>query len=234
MNAIIRPRFPAVAAAVLGALIVAGFARTYYLRFLIDAPPLTIAAHLHGLLGTLWLVLHFSQARLIAAHRVQLHKRLGIFTVCVGVLLAIQAFDLAITNVAAGRAPAGRDPLQFLSVPLGTTTMFSLFLLGGVLLRRKREWHKRFMFFATLALMVPAMARLELLVMVPFGLPRAVLALWVTIALVAWAWWDDWRRFKRIHPAYLVGGVVLIASLPVRRAIGMTDGWRPIAEWIVS
>jgi hypothetical protein len=60
-----RNRFPQIAV---------GFARTYYLRFLFDLPPLTQAAHLHGLISTLWLVLHFTQARLIAAHRVALHK----------------------------------------------------------------------------------------------------------------------------------------------------------------
>lgn len=234
MNAIIRHRFPVTAAIALSALIFVGFARTYYLRFLFDAPPLTVAAHLHGFFATLWLVLHYTQARLIAAHRVALHKRLGIFTVCVGVLLAIQALDLGIGNVAAGRAPPGRDPLQFLSVPIGTTTMFSLFLLAGVLLRRKREWHKRFMFLATLALIVPAVGRLDSMIMVPLGLPRTILAVSLTIAFVAWAWWDDWRKLKRIHPAYLIGGSVLIASVPLRRAVGMTDWWRPIAEWIVS
>ena len=89
---------------------------------------MTRAAHLHGIIATLWLGLHFTQARLIAAHRVALHKRLGIFTACVGALLAVQALHLAIEGVAAGHAPPGRDPLQFLSVPIGTTAMFVLFL----------------------------------------------------------------------------------------------------------
>lgn len=233
MNAIIRSRFPVIAIIALSALIFVGFSRTYYLRASFDVPPLTLMAHLHGLLATLWLVLHYTQARLIAAHRVELHKRLGIFTACVGGVLAIQALQLGIAGVAAGRAPPGRDPLQFLSVPIGTTTMFALFLLGGVLLRRKREWHKRFMFLATLALIVPAVGRIDTFLMTPLGLPRTVLAVWLTIAFVAWAWWDDWRRMKRIHPAYGVGGLALIASVPLRRAIGMTDWWRPIAEWLV-
>ena len=234
MNTIIRNRFPVFAATALAALIFVGFSRTYYLRFLSDVPPLTVAAHLHGLFATLWLVLHYTQARLIAVHRVDLHKRLGIVTVCVGVLVAVQALNLAIGRVAEGHAPAGRDPLQFLSVPIGTTTMFSAFLLAGVLLRRKRDWHKRFMFLATLALIVPAVARLDALIMLPLGLPRNMLAVPMTVAFVAWAWWDDWRKLKRIHPAYIVGGLALIASVPLRRAIGFTDWWRPIAEWIVS
>jgi hypothetical protein len=234
MNAIIRPRFPVIAVIAVSALIFVGFARTYYLKFLFDAPPLRVEAQLHGLLATLWLVLHYTQARLIAAHRVDIHKRLGILTACVGGVLAMQALHLGIAGVAAGHAPPGRDPLQFLSVPIGTTMMFAGFLVAALLLRRKRDWHKRFMFFATLALIVPAVGRMDTFLMVPLGLPRAVLALYVTIAFVAWAWWDDWRKLHRIHPAYVWGGLILIASLPLRRAIGMTDWWRPIAEWIVS
>jgi hypothetical protein len=234
MNAIIRNRFPAVAAVALSALIFVGFARTYYLKFLFDAPPLTVAAQLHGLLATLWLVLHYTQARLVAAHRVDIHKKLGIFAACVGGVLAVQALHLGIAGVAAGHAPPGRDPLQFLSVPIGTTTMFASFLVAALVMRRKRDWHKRFMFFATLALIVPAVGRLDSFVMEPLGLPRAVLAIVITIAFVAWAWWDDWRKLGRVHPAYVWGGLLLIASVPLRRAIGFMDWWRPVAEWITG
>src|SRR3954470_3730068 len=208
MNTIIRPRFPVIAVVALSALIFVGFARTYYLKFLFDVPPLTRTAQLHGLLATLWLVLHYTQARLVAAHRTDLHMKLGIFTACVGAVLAYQALSLGIAGVAAGHAPPGRDPLQFLSVPIGTTAMFAGFLVAALAMRRKREWHKRFMFFATLALIVPAVGRIDTFLMTPLGLPRTVLALYLTIAFVAWAWWDDWRRLRRIHPAYVWGGLL--------------------------
>jgi hypothetical protein len=234
MNAIIRNRFPAVAVVALSAVIVAGFARTYYLKFLFDVPPLTLAAHLHGLLATLWLVLHYTQAKLVAAHRVDIHMRLGILTACVGYASAVQALHLAIVGVGAGHAPAGRDPLQFLSVPIGTTFAFVSFLTAALLMRRKREWHKRLMFLATLALIVPAVGRVDTLVMMPLGLPRAIIAIPITIAFVAWAWWNDKRKLGRVHPAYIYGGIALIVSVPLRRLIGFADWWRPIAEWIVN
>ena len=234
MNAIIRNRFPVVAAVALSAVIFAGFARTYYLKFLFDAPPLSVAAQLHGLLATVWLVLHYTQARLVAAHRVDVHRRLGIVAACVGYACALQALHLGIAGVAAGHAPPGREPLQFLSVPIGTTFMFASLLTAALVARRKREWHKRLMFLATLALIVPAMGRIDTFLMAPLGLPRTILAVWVTIAFVAWAWWNDWRKLGRVHPAYVYAGLVLIASVPLRRAIGFTDWWRPIAEWIVG
>lgn len=231
---IIRDRFPQVAVAALAAVTVIAFARTYYLRVWFDLPPLSRAAHVHGLIATLWLGLHFTQARLIATHNVALHKRLGIFTACVGALLAWQALHLAIEGVAAGRAPPGRNPLEFLSVPIGTTTMFSLFLGTALALRRKREWHKRLMLLATSALLLPAAGRFDSLIMVPLGLPRAVIGFWLTLAFVLWAWTHDWRNYRRIHPAYLYGGIALVVSVPLRRWIGFTDAWQPIAKWLVG
>src|SRR4029453_7111901 len=110
-----------------------------------DNPPLARAEHLHGLIATVWIALHYTQARLVAAHRVDLHRRLGLFCACVAALLAGQVIAMAIGNAAAGHAPPGRDPLQFLSVPLGTTTMFVLFVGSALALRRQPEWNKRLM-----------------------------------------------------------------------------------------
>jgi FtsH-binding integral membrane protein len=234
MHTIPRARFPTIAAAALAALIVLAFARTYYLRILFDLPRLELAAHLHGLIATLWLILHITQARLVAAHRIDLHMKLGVFTACVGIALAAQSLHLGIGSVAAGHAPPGRDPLQFLSVPIGTTLMFVLLSGSALVLRRKREWHKRLLFLATLALIVPAVGRIDTLIMMPPGLPRGALATWFTAAFVGWAWSDDWRKRGRVHPAYVVGGVALIASVPLRRWIGMQEWWTPIARWIVT
>jgi hypothetical protein len=231
---IARTRFPSVAVAVLAAVTVVAFARTYYLRVLFDLPPLTQAAHIHGIISTLWLALHYTQARLIAAHRVALHKRLGIFTACVGAVLAVQAFHLAIERVATGHAPPGRNPLEFLSVPMGTITMFVLFVVTALVLRKRSEWHKRFMLLASMALLLPAAGRLDSLIMVPLGLPRAVIGFWLTLAFVAWAWLHDWRKLGRVHPAYLIGGIALLVSVPARRSLGFTDAWLPVAHWLIG
>jgi hypothetical protein len=229
-----RRCFHTLAVAALAAVVVVGFARTYYLRFLFDLPPLPRAAHVHGIVATVWLVLHYTQARLIAVRRDDLHRRLGIFAACVAALLAAQAASLAIGNAAAGHAPPGRDPLQFLSASLGTTAVFVLFVVSALAMRRRREWHKRLMLLATLNLIAPAIGRLDTLIMQPMGLPRAVLAFYVTCGFLAWAWAHDWRTRGRVHPAYVVGGLLLLVSMPARRWLGMTDAWQPIARWLMG
>jgi hypothetical protein len=235
MNTVIaRYRFHPAAVAALAAVVFAGFAKTYYFRIFFGSPPLAQAAHIHGMIATVWIALHYTQARLVAAHRVDLHRRLGIFAAFVAALLAVQAVTMAIGNAAAGHGPAGRDPLQFLSVPIGTTTIFTLFVGSALALRRQREWHKRLMLLATMTLLVPAAGRLDAQIMQPLGLPRLVLAPGITVAFIAWAWLHDWRRLGRVHPAYIVGGIALLVSLPLRRLIGFTDAWLPIARWLVG
>src|SRR5215213_11072870 len=99
MNTLIeRHRFHAVAVAALAAAVFVGFARTYYFRAFFDSPPLARAAHLHGLIATVWIALHYTQARLVAAHRVDIHRRLGMFAAFIAALLAVQAVSLAIGN----------------------------------------------------------------------------------------------------------------------------------------
>ena len=57
MAAVIRNRFYPLIGIALSVLIVLGFARTYYLRFLYHMPPLKLLVQLHGLVFTAWLVL---------------------------------------------------------------------------------------------------------------------------------------------------------------------------------
>jgi hypothetical protein len=235
MNTLIARRsFHVLAVTGLALAVLAGFAKTYYFSVFFDGPPLAQAAHVHAFLATVWLVLHYTQARLIAAHRVDLHRRLGIFAALVAGLLAIQTISMAIGKAAAGDAPAGRDPLQFLSVPISTTTLFALFVGSALALRRRPEWHKRLMLLATMTVLAPAMARLDMQVMAPLGLPRFVLVPMVTCGFIAWGCLHDWRRFGRVHPAYIVGGIALLMSMPLRRWIGFTDAWLPIARWLVA
>jgi hypothetical protein len=230
----IRPQFQVLILAALCAAAIVGFARTYYLRFLFELPPLTRAAHVHGLLATLWLALHFTQARLIAARRVRWHRTLGAFTAFVGLVTFLQAGDLAITAAQQGHAPPGRVPWQFLSVSMGTTIMFGLFLFPALALRKRREWHKRLMLLASMVLLVPAIGRLDGMLHLHFGTPRTVLPALISAAFVLWAWANDRRTLGRIHPALLYGGIALVAAIPFRSWVGTTAAWQPIAEWVLA
>jgi hypothetical protein len=228
-----RPSFPVILIGALSLVIVAGFARTYYLRFLVDQPPLTVAMHVHGILSTMWLVLHFTQAKLIAAGNFALHRNLGILAALVGAAMAIQGGALAIQAAADGHAPPGRDPVQFLAISLGGATLFGGFLATALLLRRKREWHQRFMFLATCVLILPAVGRLQFL-FDPLGIPRRLVPGLVTVAFLAWPMINDWRKRGRVHPAWWIGGAVLLGAIPFRVWLGQTEWWQKAGTFLVS
>jgi len=59
------------------AVVFAGFARTFFLRFLFAPHSMPAYLYVHGLLFSAWFVLLFIQARLVASGRVDLHRRVG-------------------------------------------------------------------------------------------------------------------------------------------------------------
>jgi hypothetical protein len=170
----------------------------------------------------------------IAAHRVKLHRQLGIAGAVLGLVLTLQAGHISIAGALAGHAPPGRVPLQFLSVSFGTTVMFGMFFILALALRRHREWHKRFILLATMVLLLPAIGRLDGLLLQAFGTPRAVVPFIVTAGFLAWACAHDWRKRGRIHPAYLIGGPIVLAAIPFRLWLGSTDAWMPFARWLTG
>src|SRR5258706_14231350 len=67
-------------AALMPLIVLAGFARTYYLKGFFGTPSLPgLLVHLHGLVMTTWVVLFITQVTLVATRRTRTHMRLGIF-----------------------------------------------------------------------------------------------------------------------------------------------------------
>ena len=71
-------------AVAMGLTVLAGFASTYYLRFLTGGPkatlsggPFTTLVYVHGALFTAWVLLFIVQTALVAGRRVAVHRRLG-------------------------------------------------------------------------------------------------------------------------------------------------------------
>jgi hypothetical protein len=52
----------------------------------------------------------------------------------------------------------------------------------------------------------------------------------ILLAAVAW----DTIASRRLHPAFVWGGLFLIASQPLRVALGETETWMTVARWLVA
>jgi hypothetical protein len=233
MVAVARSRFYPLIAVSLAVFTIVGFSRTYYLRFLSDLPPMTMLVHLHGLVFTAWLAIFVAQTRLVAAHRVDLHMKLGI----AGVLLAALVVLVTVATIAADSAvprvrPSGLSPAQFTAVALTSTTLFAVFVALGIAFRRRAAWHKRFMVLAMVAVLGPPAARLLTLMGLreysPYLVPLCA------VLFIAWGLIHDWRRERIMHPVYVVGGFVILVSWPLRMMIARSEWYRPIGDWLAG
>jgi hypothetical protein len=229
MSAVLRPRFHLLVTAALVAFVVIGFTRTYYSRILTDPPPLTTLLHLHAAVFTVWMALFLTQAGLVAAHRVDLHRKLGIasaiFAGVVFVVAVLAVFQTAISNHV---SPSGLAPAQFSIIGFTSVGLFGAFIALGLIYRRRPGLHRRFMILGFIASISPATARVARLLDIQeyrdVVIPLCA-ALFITACLV-----HDWRKYRVLHPAYVIGGLVIVASWPLRNMVGHSDWYFPIGE----
>jgi uncharacterized membrane protein YozB (DUF420 family) len=223
-----RPRFFGLMALFCAVVVFIGFAPSFYLRPFSDRPSLSLTVQLHGLAFTLWIVLFLAQSWLVRQRRIHLHRILGTAGAALAVMLIVMAMAVAIPNarqfIVSGHRPLGYSPEQFLFLQIGDMVQFAIFVALAVILRRPPEAHKRLMLLATLTIIAPAIGRMPLPPMVKFAVPMIAVLGCMAFDLV---------RQRRIHPAFLWGGIAFIVAAPARVMIGATSGWARIAHWIL-
>jgi hypothetical protein len=213
-----------------------GFAPTYYLRSFIEAPPtvsgaltLTPLAHLHGVVFTGWVLLFLAQTTLVATHRVAVHRRLGIFGGVLAAVMVVVGVATALAAAARDASVPGVDALVFLAIPLTDMVMFSIFVGTALWRRRDKESHKRLMLLAYISIIVAAVARL------PGVLPLGPLGFFgLAFVFLAAAIVYDFVSRRRVHPVYIWGGALLVASVPARLFVSTTEAWMSLARFLTG
>lgn len=213
-------------------IVLAGFARTYYLKGFFGTPQLPALVHFHGLVMSLWVLMFVVQIRLVAVRRTDWHRRLGVAGAILAALVLIVGAKTALDAV--GRAqtvPNLPPPLVFLAVPLGDLLVFGTLVGLGIFYRRRPEIHKRLILLSCGAILPAAVARIPLGFiqnggpLAFFGLPDLIL-LGLAVA--------DTVKHRRLHPAFAMGLVFLIASQPLRMMLSGTETWLKFASWLTS
>jgi hypothetical protein len=214
-------------------LAIVGFAPTFYLRLFSGGPmatfavrhPFTPLIYIHGALFTAWIALFIVQTALISARRVALHRRMGIGGAVLAAAMIVVATLAAVAGAKRGPGPAGMPSLVFLAIPLFDMVMFATFITAALALRRKKEAHKRLMLLAYVSIMAAPAARL------PGALPLGPLAFYgISFVFLAAGIVYDLVSRRRVHPVYIWGGTLLVASVPLRLAISGTATWMAVAQ----
>jgi hypothetical protein len=204
------------------------FAPSYYLKSVTHAPALSSLLHVHGAVFTAWLVLLFAQSALVATHRVDLHRRLGIAGALLAAVMVPLGIVTAIDAAQRGATKPGLDPLVFLVFPFGQVVLFAVFIGAALWNRARPEFHRRFILVATACLITPAIARFPVIGEHPI-LCLVLSALFVVAGII-----HDWRSQHRVHRAYIIGGLALLVSGPVRFGAGHSAAWHAFARLLVG
>jgi hypothetical protein len=198
-----------------------GFAPTYFLKGYFGGPSLTPLVHFHGLVFSGWILLLVIQTALVAGRRVDLHRRLGVVGVVLAAMIPIVALTAAIASARRNFAANPVEALTFLVLPFGDVLVFLTLAGAAFYYRRRPETHKRLMLLATIGILDAAVARWPLEVIQTSSFAFFVVT---DLFLLPGVIYDLAAR-RRVHRAYVWGGLLILISQPVRMAIAETNLW---------
>jgi hypothetical protein len=222
-----------------------GFAPTYWLQL----PPGTFIGtpllHLHGVLFSAWPLYLLVQTMFAARGRVARHRAWGLLGVSLATAMVLVGFavanDVLATRLAAGYGDAAR---AFHIASISMITLFGGFVFVAILYVSRPEIHKRLMLLATVSMLAPAVARVLFALSVGIGPglrpglgpPRTVASVLmpalIADALIVAGVIYDIRTRRRPHPAYLIGGGILLAVQVLRIPLSTTPWWFAIASFL--
>jgi hypothetical protein len=224
------------------AIVLIGFAPTFYLRAAFSTPSIPAYLYVHGVVLTAWFVWLPLQASLVRTGRLAQHRSMGIAgatiaggVVLVGPMAALGLIPRALSSglqwstdmsTVLGPPMAGVTMLDFFTrivwINLISITAFALLVGGAIVLRRRAEWHKRLILLGSIAIITPALGRISRLPHLggengPFPL---IVLLVLLIAVVG----HDVLARRKPHPATLAGVGVIVAGVAAQQLIA-ASGW---------
>ena len=209
----------------LWATVLFGFARTYFLAGMVEAPLPNKLIHVHGAIMTLWMVLLFVQTALISARKVKWHMTLGLFGFGLATAMVILGPIAATNSLRRGVGVLGLDPKTFYVIPLSAIFIFGVLAFFAYRYRRQPAVHKRLILIATIGLIDAAVGRWPVAFfqsnpkaqdLVPFAFLLAVMVF-------------DLATQRKILKTTLFASLFLIAIHLARVPIAFTHPWQAFA-----
>jgi hypothetical protein len=132
----------------------------------------------------------------------------------------------------------GPPPLQFMGFVLAGLFVFAILVGAALLLRRRRDWHKRLMLLSCLSMTGPGLTRIppewfRAFAFLKTGGLAGLFGLDLLLVYVCIAW-DTWRH-RRLHPAWVCGATLILAyDLRFIWIFLFSSTWARVAAWLLS
>lgn len=213
------------------AVVVIGFAPTYFLAGIFRAPLPSPMVHVHGAVFSSWMLLLLVQTGLISAKRVGWHRNLGVAGFLLASVMVVVAMLTAADLAARLKAVPNSEPtLGFLVVPFVDAFDFAVLAGFAYALRKNAAAHKRLIIIATAGISGAAFFRWH----VAFLFHDAYAAYAAScVFLVLLASYDLWSAHK-IHRATIWGSAFLVFMEQISRFIGPSAPWHAFMHWVQS
>jgi hypothetical protein len=214
-------------AGVMAIAVFVGFPPTYLRRQYVGASWHDLLNVLHGLAFTAWFLLFFTQTLLVSSGRIDLHRKLGVAGAGLAVAMLILGSGVTVGAVRADRPLLGFDPRSFAVMAFIDLLVFAILVAAGITLRNRPQSHKRVMLLATISMS-----------------GGAILNLPGMFALGPWAWFGiqdllvvagpvyDLASRRRVDPAYVWGGPLILLSQPARMLAAETAPGLAFGDWL--
>ena len=207
-------------------MLVLGFLPSYFHRGA-ELPALTPLYQLHGALFTAWIALLVVQTALVAGHRTDLHRTMGVAGAVLAAVVFVVGVVVSVETLRRNGGPPGGDPRKFFAIPLGDILVFGALVGAAVVQRRQSEQHKRLMLLATISLLTAAVGRFLRQV----GLGGAPNLFYGTDAFVLVLVLYDLASRGRVHQATLWGGALVVGFKPLLfYLLSGTPAWLALAD----
>ncbi len=203
------------------AVVLYGFAHTYYLAGMVAAPLPNKLIHIHGAVFSLWMVLLVVQTGFVATRHVQWHRRLGMFAFGWAVLMIVLGSTAAVDSLRRGTAPLGLDAVTFFVIPASDMVLFAIFIYFAFSDRRNAEAHKRLILISTIALADAAIGRFPIDALQQHPPYQDFVTGGLLLLIVVY----DLLHLHRVSRTTMWAGALLMVVHLVRVPLAMSHGW---------
>jgi hypothetical protein len=205
-----------------------GFAPTFYLRgSFLQTRPMSVLLHVHGIVFSAWVTLFLVQSLLIARGSRRLHQRLGWLGTTIAAIMIVLVLAAVVEQLR--RVNGFPPPPLALSLSIFDITAFALLVGTALYLRRRPDWHKRFMMSATILLLGAPMFRAVIHFIGTADMTRvSILATVLVDAFFVPCFIYDLVTRRRIHPAFVIGFAVALADQTVQVWV---MSWKPWSDF---
>jgi hypothetical protein len=212
-------------AAVSVAVVLAGFARTFFVPVAHGAFRAPLTVYVHASCFFAWVSLLVVQTVLAYSRKLSWHRHLGWSSAVL--IPAMTGSGVAVSLWATARdlrAGQGVAALAFFFGLLMDVASFAALASIAVVMRRKPDIHKRLIVIATIGALGPAIGRIPVI---------GTLTTPITVALVLSVAAYDLVSRSHVHGATRWGGVALLAGQFAQAPVGGTTLWLTMAQRIM-